>query len=70
MNSSIPNVEVYTVVVVSHEDLREHQEGNELINFGSYPAWQQGHHECTFDCDLQTRDSQMRKVSPCTLLAS
>lgn len=52
-----------TVVVVSHVDLRAHQDANELIGLQSYPDWRQRHHECTFTLNgAASADSQMRLV--------
>jgi hypothetical protein len=55
--------ETHTVVVVSHEDLRAHQNANGLINLESYPEWRQNHHECTFKCGSECRDTEIRKVN-------
>jgi hypothetical protein len=37
-----------TVIVVSHVDLRTHQNANELVNIKDHKIWQRPHHECKF----------------------
>lgn len=38
-----------TVIVVSHIDLRAHQDANELVNIKDFKSWKQSHHECKFE---------------------
>ena len=38
----------FTVIVVSHVDLRAHRNANELINIKDFQAWLEPHHECKF----------------------
>jgi hypothetical protein len=57
----------YTVIVVSHADLRRHEDVVELINIPGYERWKRPYHECTFTLDpsgTQDIDSQMRQVNP------
>ena len=38
-----------TVIVISHIDLRAHQNANELVNIKDFKTWKQPHHECKFE---------------------
>lgn len=38
--------ETLTLVIVSDEDFKAHQNANELINIEDYPVWRKSHHEC------------------------
>jgi hypothetical protein len=56
----------YTVIVVSHADLRRHEDVAELINILYYERWMRPYHACTFTLDpsgTQDPDSQMRQVN-------
>jgi len=55
--------QTHTVVVVSHQDMRQHENGNELINLDDIPSWLESHHVCKFSTDdSDTFDAQMRQV--------
>ena len=50
-----------TVIVVSHIDLKAHQNAFELINIKDFENWRKPHHECRFTLNRdKTADQQMR----------
>lgn len=61
MSNAVPT---YTLIVVSHADLRRHEYASELINIPNYKQWKRPYHECIFTpSGTEDIDSQMQQVN-------